>query len=80
MLVRYLTELVLQTSLAVALYEQPDRIHAHADHVELLDAIAKRDAKRAARLMTEHLRELERDLDVDAAAGAPSLAAIFGKP
>ena len=75
---RYLAELVLQTSLAVALYEQPDRIHAHADHLDLLDAIAKRDAKRAVRRMTEHLRELERDLDVDAVSGAPSLATIFG--
>ena len=78
-LVRYLTELVLQTSLAVALYEQPDRIHAHADHLDVLDAIAKRDPKRAVRRMTEHLRELERDLDVDAVTGAPSLATIFGQ-
>jgi DNA-binding GntR family transcriptional regulator len=75
----YLTELVLQTSLAVALYEQPDRIHAHADHLDVLDAIAKRDPKRAVRRMTEHLRELERDLDVDAVTGAPSLATIFGQ-
>ena len=36
--------------------------------------------KRAARRMIEHLRELERDLDVDAVTGTPSLAAIFGKP
>ena len=79
-LVRYLTELVLQTSLAVALYEQPDRIHPHADHLDLLDAIAKRDPKRAARRMIEHLHDLERDLDVDAVIGAPSLAVIFGKP
>jgi len=79
-LVRYLTELVLQTSLAIALYEQPDRIHAHADHLDLLDAIAKRDPKRAVRRMVEHLRALERDLKLDAVTGAPSLAAIFGKP
>ena len=75
---RYLTELVLQTSLAVALYEQPDRIHAHADHLGLVDAIGKRDAKRAVRLMYEHLAQLERDLDTAAAASAPSLSAIFG--
>lgn len=74
---RYLNELVLQTSLAVALYERPDRVHAHADHVDLVAAIAGRDAKRAVRLMTEHLAALERDLDADVAA-APTLAAIFG--
>ncbi|MFO1325360.1 MAG: GntR family transcriptional regulator [Burkholderiales bacterium] len=77
---RYLTELVLQTSLAVALYERPDRTHAHADHVELAAAIGRRDAKRAVRLMTGHLADLERDLHVDAAATPPSLAAIFGNP
>ena len=38
----------------------------------------KRDAKRAARLMAEHLTDLERRLDADAAPSAPSLAAIFG--
>ncbi|MFO1414506.1 MAG: GntR family transcriptional regulator [Burkholderiales bacterium] len=75
---RYLNELVLQTSLAVALYERPDRVHAHADHVALLAAFAARDAKRATRLMREHLTALERELDADAPPAAPSLAAIFG--
>ncbi len=75
---RYLTELVLQTSLAVALYERPDRVHAHADHLALLDAVARRDAKRAVRLMAGHLTALERDLDAGAAA-APTLAAIFAQ-
>ena len=73
---RDLAELVLQTSLAVALYERPDRVHAHADHLALLDAIGRRDAKRAVRLMADHLAALERDLDAGAAA-ATTLAAIF---
>lgn len=77
-LARYLGELVLRTSLAVALYEQPDAVHAHAGHVALLDAIARRDGRRAARLMTEHIAELEGDLHLDAAREPPSLAAIFG--
>ena len=75
---RYLTELVLRSSLAVALYEQPDRVYAHADHLDLTDAIAKRDARRAMRLMSEHLADLERTLHVDAAPATPSLALIFG--
>ena len=50
---RYLNELVLQTSLAVALYEQADAVHAHADHLGLLDAIVRRDGKRAVRLMND---------------------------
>ena len=79
-LVRYLNELVLQTSLAVALYEQPDRVHAHADHLDLLDAIARHDAKRAVRRMILHLNDLERDLHVHAPPPAPSLESIFGTP
>jgi DNA-binding GntR family transcriptional regulator len=77
-LVRYLNELVLQTSLAVALYEQPDRVHAHADHLDLLDAIARHDAKRAVRRMVLHLNDLERDLHLHAPPAAPSLESIFG--
>lgn len=77
-LVRYLNELVLQTSLAVALYEQPDRAHAHADHVALVEAIVGRDVKRAARLMADHLTDLERDLELGRAPQAPSLESIFG--
>ena len=79
-LVRYLTELVLQTSLAVALYEQPNRVHAHADHLDLLDALAKRNAQRAVRCMVAHLNDLERDLHLHAPPGAPSLTTIFGGP
>lgn len=75
---RYLNELVLQTSLAVALYERPDRVHAHADHVALVAALARRDARRATKLMREHLAALERELDAHAPPAVPSLATIFG--
>jgi DNA-binding GntR family transcriptional regulator len=75
---RYLGELVLQSSLAVALYERPDAAHAHADHVELVDAIARKDGRRAARLMHDHLAELERALHLDRATPS-SLAAVFGR-
>ncbi len=77
-LARYLNELVLQTSLAVALYEQPDRVHAHADHGALFDAIAGRDARRAARLMSEHLEELEGGLRLGTIPQVPSFESIFG--
>lgn len=76
---RYLNELVLQSSLAVALYELPDAVHAHADHLALLDAIGRRDGKRAVRLMHDHLVELERSLRLHDAAEAPSLSEIFGR-
>jgi len=75
---RYLTELVLQSSLAVALHEGADAVHAHAGHVALVDAIARRDGKRAARLMQDHLAELERTLRLGVPQ-KPSLANILGR-
>ena len=75
---RYLLDLVLQSSLAVALYERPGAAHAHAEHVALVDAIARSDGRRAARLMHDHLSELERALRMDGAA-ASSLAAALGR-
>lgn len=76
---RFLGELVLQSSLAVALYEDASAVHAHADHVDLLDAIARRDARRATRLMTQHLTQIERGLDPGAAGGSRSLADMLRK-
>lgn len=74
----YLEELVLRTSLAVALYEGDGAQHGHASHLDLVDAIARGQARPAARLMHAHLLDLERALALDGAAAAPSLADIFG--
>jgi DNA-binding GntR family transcriptional regulator len=75
---RYLGELVLVTSLAVALYEEPGSVHAHADHAALADAIAHRDGKRAARLMNDHLQKLESGLRAGVQRATPSLDDVFG--
>ena len=74
---RYARELVLQSSLAIALYERSGSVHEHADHDALLDAIARRDGRRAARLMAEHVDALEARLALDGEAAAPSLAEIL---
>jgi DNA-binding GntR family transcriptional regulator len=77
-LARYLAELVLQTSLAVALYERPDAVRTHADHLGLLDAIVRRDARKAVRLMTDHLLHLRKGLALETAPAAPVLDEILG--
>ena len=78
-LARYLRELVLQSSLAIALYERSGVAHGRSDHDALIEAIARRDGKRAARLMAAHVDELESRLALDG-AGAPSLADMLGSP
>ncbi|MBK6806276.1 MAG: FCD domain-containing protein [Betaproteobacteria bacterium] len=77
MLARYARELVLQSSLAIALYERSGVAHARADHAALVDAIARRDGRRAGRLMAAHVDELASRLALDGAA-RPSLAAMLG--
>jgi len=74
---RYLDEMVLRTSLAVALYEDPGAAHSHAPHGEIVEAIAERDGRRAARLMREHLADLERTLHSAVPREPRSLGDIF---
>jgi DNA-binding GntR family transcriptional regulator len=69
---------VLQSSLAVALYEDPGSAHAHASHLGLLDAFVRKDGKRAARLMQAHLDDLAGTLHLDAPVPTPTLADILG--
>ena len=77
-LARYLRELVLQSSLAIALHEGRSDMHEHAGHDAVVEALARRDGRRAARLMAAHLDELERRLAVERTDAAPSLETIFG--
>ena len=77
--VRSVRELASLTCLIIALYDSP---HApacpHHEHGDIVDAIAKRDGERAARLMHAHLDHVERTLDLNAPAGDEiDLEAVF---
>lgn len=57
--------LVARTSLVTQLYANPEGLGCwHAQHGDLLQAIARRDEDRASRLMRDHLLELEGALRV----------------
>jgi len=78
-LAKYVRELVLRTSLIVALYESPSRAaHPHFEHEEIVAKITAGDERGAVRAMIEHLEALEANLDLRAGSGSPSLATIFG--
>lgn len=80
-LAKYVRELVLRTSLIVALYESPSRAgHPHFEHAEIVDKIAAGDARAAAQAMVDHLEQLEANLEVREGEATPTLAAIFGAP
>ncbi len=78
-LAKYVRELVLRTSLIVALYESPARAaHPHFEHADIVAKIAAGDERAAARAMVEHLEALEANLELRASEASPTLAAIFG--
>jgi DNA-binding GntR family transcriptional regulator len=82
---RVLRELVSRTSLILMTYGTNAHPQSDAsrcgcqEHRALLDAIRLRDAREAARLMSEHLEQLESQLQFGQAdADAPDLLSLFG--
>jgi DNA-binding GntR family transcriptional regulator len=78
-LARSMRELSTLTCLIIFLYDAPTATSCRADeHSQIIDAIAKRDAARAEKLMREHLDHIEGSLKLDATAAEVDLAEIFG--
>jgi DNA-binding GntR family transcriptional regulator len=82
---RILRELVSRTSLILMTYRtdvQPQSVASRCgcqEHRALLDAIRLRDAREAARLMGEHLAQLESQLQFNQTDDAvPDLLSLFG--
>ncbi len=65
-LAELLGELVSRSALITRLYQSPGAaVHSHHGHAEIVKALAARDGARAARLMVQHLRQVEASLDFD---------------
>jgi len=82
---RILRELVSRTSLILMTYGTNAQPQSHVsrcgcqEHRALLDTIRLRDAREAARLMGEHLAQLESQLQFSQAdADVPDLLSLFG--
>jgi len=72
-----LAELVSRSSLIALMYQSAHSAgHSFEEHVAIVDALEKRDARAAARLMEEHLRHVERNLRLDP-RGKDDLAAAL---
>ena len=60
------------------LYDAPTAMSCRADeHSDIIDAIAKRDAARAEKLMLAHLDHIESSLSLDSNAEEVDLEAVF---
>ena len=72
-------ELVSRTSLIIALYELPGAVPcSHNEHLEIIDAIGRRDAKKAIQYMDHHLQHIEAQMDLSDGSYAVDFAKLFG--
>lgn len=77
-LARTLRELSTLTCLIIFLYNAPTAVSCRADeHSDIIDAIAKRDAHRAEKLVIEHLDHIEQSLVLDSSPVEVDLEAVF---
>lgn len=79
-LARSMRELSVLTCLMIFLYDAPTATSCRADeHSQIIEAIAKRDAPRAEKLMLEHLEHIESGMKLEQAAEEVDLAAVFAE-
>ena len=77
-LIKYLKELVPQTSLIIAMYQTPHHtLCAHQEHFDLIDMIESANVKAAQALMEEHLSNIEAKLDLGNERSPGDLYAAF---
>jgi DNA-binding GntR family transcriptional regulator len=76
-LAQLLEDLLTRSSLISLMYQSSHSAQAsQAEHEAIVEALEKRDARAAARLMENHIASVERNLRLD--PRAPDLAAVLG--
>ena len=77
-LARSMRELSMLTCLMIFLYDAPTATSCRADeHSQIIDAIGRRDASRAEKLMLEHLDHIESSMKLEGGDEPVDLEAIF---
>jgi DNA-binding GntR family transcriptional regulator len=65
-LAQWLTDLLSRSSLISLMYQSSHSAeHSQGGHVQIVDALEKRDARAAMRLMEQHISSVERNLRLD---------------
>ena len=65
-LAEMLSELLIRSSLIALMYQSPHSAEASlSEHIAIVDAFEKRDAKEALRLMSKHLESVRYNLQLD---------------
>ena len=77
-LARNMRELSVLTCLMIFLYDAPTATSCRADeHSQIIEAIGKKDAARAERLMLQHLDHIESSMKLDISTETVDLEAVF---
>jgi DNA-binding GntR family transcriptional regulator len=75
----FLNELVSRTSLIIALYESPGAVPcSHSEHLEIADAMKRRDVAKAVQYMEHHLLHIEAQTDLTDVHHKVDFSALFG--
>lgn len=74
----FLDELISRTSLIIALYESPGAVPcSHGEHLEILSALKRRDAKKAVQYMDHHLQHIEAQIELTESQDRVNFASLF---
>ena len=74
-----LADMVTRSSLIALMYQSAHSAeHSFEEHVAIVDALERRDARAAVKLMQDHLRHVERNLKLD--PRTPDLEAVLRNP
>lgn len=75
-LAELIADLLSRSQLIALMYQSSHSAeHSQEEHVDIVDALAKRDGRAAAKLMERHLEAVERNLRLD--PRAPDLASVL---
>jgi DNA-binding GntR family transcriptional regulator len=75
-LAELIADLLSRSQLIALMYQSSHSAqHSQDEHVDIVDALAKRDGRAAARLMEQHLEAVERNLRLD--PRTPDLASVL---
>jgi DNA-binding GntR family transcriptional regulator len=76
----FLGELVSRTSLIIALYESPGAVPcSHTEHMEIVDALKRHDARKAAQYMDHHLQHIEAQIELSDSFARVDFKSLFGR-
>jgi DNA-binding GntR family transcriptional regulator len=74
----FVNELVSRTSLIIALYESPGAVPcSYNEHIEIMDALKRRDGKKAVQYMEHHLRHVEAQIELVDHSNGVDFSALF---